>query len=68
LFSSDNWQPKDYRSIFTNYIEGDKSEIKSIIKSAVLYRFGPQELLQVPAHEFGRTAIIVAGNVVPSSS
>lgn len=68
LFGSDSWQPQDYLPIIAAYIEGDGAELERLISSAVMYRFGPQELLCVPSHELGRSAIIVAGNVVSSSS
>lgn len=72
LFGSKSWQPQDYLSILANHISGqnnvDDVDLAHAIKSAVIYRFGPEELLSLPSYEFGRTAIIVAGNIISSKN
>lgn len=66
LFGSESWQQQDYLPILGRYIKGSPDELKHAIQSAVIYRFGPQELLHLPLCELGRTAIIVAGRIVSS--
>lgn len=68
LFGADSWQQPDYISILGRHIKGNDKAIEQTLKSAVFYRFGPQELLHLPSNEFGRTAIIVAGSIVSSDN